>query len=110
MRRQLMGASEVLPVYRLVDAVLQSQPFGQLHPRHRLEALQDLFLRHAAFGDAGIAVIPISFGKDRIGLNSLPEAEVVQWCEPFHDIVNVFKDQHTDSLSKTAPAMQIWKR
>ncbi len=102
-------ATQVLRVYRFIDAICQAEADLQLHPRHGLKAAQDFLFGDAAFGKDLIEMRPVCARADVPQLYSIPEAFVIKGCEPFFYVLNVFKNNHIRSVSDHALTTQIWE-
>lgn len=103
-----MGASQVLPVDRIIDAVMQVEPFGQRHTDHDLEACKDFVLRDSTRGNQAIAVLPVVLGEDRIGCCGVPKCDVIQRRQPSLNILNIIKNNHALRISNLTCTLQIW--
>ena len=103
-----MRVEQILPVYRINNAVFQCEFCCQLHPRHGFQAVENKVLFDNTADNAFIAMLACAFAENRVRSNRFPERNIVQRLQPLGHIINVFENYaHDISVPEADSTMQI---
>lgn len=106
---RLMRAAQILPLGWFVYACDQTVAVGEDHPGLGLEAFEYGVLRYDTLGNLSVAVAARVLIKDAMWCEYVPKVDVADRPQPFHHVLNVFKDHHVTSVPKPTSRTQIWE-
>lgn len=81
----------------VVDAVIKIESLRQFNLRHVFQPFKDQVWLNFTARNQPVTMISILQGE-AIGCNRRPETQVIQRLQPFDYILNVFKNNHVQSL------------
>jgi hypothetical protein len=104
----LMKRGHVLGCDWSVDAVFQIEGCPQFHGGQSFEPAQDQGSINLSARNQPIAMIAI-LQAQIIGRNRVPKFEVIQIFQPLFNILNIFKNNHANSVPDRWFAMQMYE-
>lgn len=99
-----MAAAQILRVRWLVGAVAQIIAHLQFYAGHVLKAEQHLLRANVSLCQDLLEMRPLVTREHRPGCYCIPKGVERERCEPLLNILNVFKNDHEDSVPKSDPS------
>lgn len=84
-----MGVQQILPIYGVINAVVQIEFMGEFKLGHRFYTRQDQVRLDLAARNQSVAMIPVFLAEDCKGANGIPNRIIPHGFKPFDHIINI---------------------
>lgn len=103
-----MNAAQILGICRFKVPLFEIKAHLKLHTDHFFEARQHQARVNFACRQDLLVMRPLIAPEHVPRCYSIPKLLLAERLEPLLDILNVFKNNHEDSVPNQTPSQQIW--